>query len=149
MKSDSSIICRVTFKGAHILVGRPASEFACSRGRQPTDYVVQILADVSIMTQSIENENETGSRTFHISMDQLSASVIPNFQYVNLSEATPILNPTAVDCRVVYHTVGDGHVTFQEFSFDCESMTWKLVRSLLIKLLRYLPLSGFLHIFHI
>ncbi|KAL7553760.1 hypothetical protein ACHAWF_017551 [Thalassiosira exigua] len=122
---DSSIIFRATFKEAAILIGRPASEFTCSRGRKPTDYVIQILTSASVMSQSIENANSTGSRTFHISMNDFSART-SGFLHVEFSEEALLLYPTAIDCRVVYDTVGEGHVTSQDFSFHNEKLHWHL-----------------------
>ena len=60
----------------------------------------------------------------------LAASVNPHFQYVSMPD-DPMLS-TAVDCRMVHDTVGEGYVSSQDFSFDCESMFFTLVRLCLL-----------------
>ena len=104
--TDSSIIFRVTFRGATILVGRPASEFTCTRDKNrhssiPIDYVIQLLTNASIMAQSIENADASGSKTAHISLEDFSASINTDFQHVDLAEAPPMLSPIAADFRLV------------------------------------------------
>lgn len=147
-KRDSSVIVRVAFNQATMIIGRPASEFSTTtRSRKTEDYVIQFLSDVTIMTQSIENENETGTRTFYASLDEFSSSVNPDFQHVDVPEA-PILRPTAIDFRVVWDIVGDGNVSSQSYFFNCEAMDWilaphdtKVVTSVVRKTLEKLDLS--------
>lgn len=124
---DSSFIFRVTFQAASILVGRPASEFCCSRDRRglstkPVDYVVQLSTNVSIIFQSIENANASGSKTLHISMDNFSAAINSNFEH---SSGLPIIDPFGADFRSVYLTeaTSEGSILVsQDFSLDCESI---------------------------
>ena len=112
---DSSVIFRIAFSQATILVGRPASEFTWSRGRKPEDYVLQFKANASIMTQSIENENDIGSSTLHVSLEDFSAAINPDFQYLD-QPVSPILRPTSIDCRVVHDTF-KGQASSQKVSF--------------------------------
>lgn len=125
---DSSVIFRVTFSQATILIGRPASEFTSSRGRQPEDYVLLFKTNASIMTQSIEDENDVGSSTLHISLDDFSTAINPDFQNLDLPISL-ILCPTSIDCRLVYDTF-KGRATSQKLSFDCELMLWNLVSTM-------------------
>lgn len=127
---DSSVIFRVSFIHAAILIGRPASEFTTSRGRRPEDYVVQFKTNASIMTQSIENDNDIGSSTLHVSLEDFSAGINADFQYLDL-HVSPILLPTSIDCRLVYDTF-KGQTSSQKISFDCERMVWNLVSVLMI-----------------
>lgn len=126
---DSSVIFRITFSQATILVGRPASEFTWSRGRKPEDYVLQFKTNASIMTQSIENENDIGSSTLHVSLEDFSAAINPDFQHLD-QPVSPILRPTSIDCRVVHDTF-KGQASSQKVSFDCELMVWNLVSALM------------------
>lgn len=145
---DTSFIVRVTFNNATILVGRPASEFSSSYGKKPHDYVVQIEANASVMAQSVENEDGTGSRTLFFSSNPIYMNVAPSFhedcllrmddvnalqRHCHAPDAL-LLNPTAIDIRIVHHTVDNGQVSFQDFSFNCESMTWSVVSSAVLKL---------------
>jgi len=148
-KRDSSVIVRVAFNQATMIIGRPASEFSTTtRSKKTEDYVIQFLSDVTMMTQSIENENETGTRTFYASLDDLTSSVNPDFQHVDVPEA-PILRPAAIDFRVVWDTVGgDGSISSQSYFFNCEAMDWilaphdtKVVTSVVRKTLEKLDLS--------
>ena len=123
--TESSIIFRLTFKSVAILVGRPASDFYCPRDRKgqssaPTDHVVQILTNASVLFQSVENPDGSGSKTAHMSLEDFSASV--NTEFVRVESTPPILGPFAADFRAVYQTEREGSLVSQDFSFDCESI---------------------------
>ncbi len=126
---DSSVIFRVAFSQATILIGRPASEFTSSRGKQPEDYVVLFKTNASIMTQSVEND-DVGSRTLHVSFEDFSCAINSDFQHLDFP-VSPMLCPTSIDCRLVYDTF-KGQTSSQKLSFDCELMVWNLVSALLV-----------------
>jgi hypothetical protein len=124
--TDSSIIYRVTFKSASVLVGRPASEFISSRaskrsGAAPHDYVVQITSNTSVLIQSVENPDSSGSKTAHVSLEDLTASISRTWAESKGSKYS-LVSPTEVDFRAVYQTVDEGSVVSQDFSFNCESI---------------------------
>eukprot|EP00804_Cyclotella_cryptica_P006412 CCRYP_014275-RB/>CCRYP_014275-RB protein AED:0.05 eAED:0.05 QI:2525/1/1/1/0.91/0.84/13/302/2635 len=121
---DSSVIFRVTFKGVSLFVGRPASEFTSSRaskrhGSAPHDYVVQVPTNASVLVQSIENPDSSGSKTVHVSLEDFSASISKSWTDNTVSHK--VLSPTEFDFRAVYQTVDEGSVVCQDFSFNCES----------------------------
>jgi len=128
--NDSSIIYRVSFKRAVIFVGRPASEFTSSRtprrhGTVPKDNILEIITNASILIQSIENPDETGSKTAHVSLNNLFASV--SNTWIDTGTSDHVIIPTEVDFRAVYKTVERGLIVSQDFSFDCETLKCCLV----------------------
>ena len=123
ISNDSSLLFRVTMKDATILLGRPASDFSFHRNSKRSDYVIQILTKASFIGQSIENDDGSGSRTQHLSVNDFAASINSSFDRVELTSESPILvAPTSADVRVVYKTEGEGRAVSQDFSFDIESM---------------------------
>lgn len=126
--TDSSIIYRVAFEGASLFVGRPAAEFTTSKrhGAAPHDYVIQVLTNASILVQSIENADSSGSKTAHLSLQDLSASISNTWATTTRIE-NKCLSPSEVDLRAVYKTVEEGFVVSQDFSFDCESLKFCMV----------------------
>jgi hypothetical protein len=120
---DSSLLFRVTMKDATVLLGRPASDFFFRRNATRSDYVIQILTKASFIGQSIENDDGSGSRTLHLSVDDFAASINTTFDRVELNYKSPkLVAPTSADVRAVYKTVDEGRTVSQDFSFDVESM---------------------------
>jgi hypothetical protein len=72
------------------------------------------------MFQSIENSDATGTKTLHISIDNVSALINTEFERVRVSEAPPVLEPTGAEIRVVYSTENFGCVVSQDVSLDLE-----------------------------
>lgn len=123
ISKDSSLLFRVSMKDATILLGRPASDFSFHRNSTWSDYVIQILTKASFIGQSIENEDGSGSRTQHLSVNDFSASINSSFDRVDFSSKSPMLvAPTSADVRVVQKTVREGRAISQDFSFYIESM---------------------------
>ena len=126
--TDSSLLFRVAMKDATILLGRPASDFNFHRNSQRSDYVIQFLTKASFIGQSIENEDGTGSRTQHLSVNDFAASINKSFDRVELTNKSPMLvAPTSADVRVVHKTEREGRATSQDFSFDIESLRISVV----------------------
>jgi hypothetical protein len=125
--SDSSILFRVTMNQCTIMAGKPTSalEGAPNSPRKngaPSFVVIQIVSNALIMFQSIENPDSSGSKTLHVSVDNLSALVNREFRRVSLSEIPPMIEPTGAEFRVAYSTENFGCVVSQDISFDCESI---------------------------
>jgi hypothetical protein len=96
--------------------------------------VVQFLTNASVMVQSIENQDSSGSKTAHLSLDEFSASINTAFKHVDFSLSHPIMSPIAADFRAVYQTVNEGFVVSKDFSFDCESVKCCMVSRCFIPL---------------
>ena len=84
--------------------------------------VVQVLSNALIMFQSIENPDASGSKTLHVSLDNLSASVDTHFERVPTSQVGPMIGPTGAEFRVVYATENLGCVVSHDVSLDCEHL---------------------------
>jgi hypothetical protein len=82
--------------------------------------VIQVLSKSLIMFQSIENPDGSGSKTLHMSFDNLSVSMNTEFERVSVSEVPPAIGPTASEIRIVYATENLGCVVSQDVSLDCE-----------------------------
>ena len=72
------------------------------------------------MFQSIENADASGTKTLHISLENLSASVNTAFDHIPTSQIAPMIGPTGADFRVVYLTENLGCVVSHDSSLDCE-----------------------------
>jgi hypothetical protein len=123
---DSSILFRVTLHEMTLLAGHPLSVMEMYRpegnGNANISFaVVQVVANALLMFQSVENSNGSGSKTLHVSIDNLSASANTEF-YRLPSKLAPMIGPTATDFRVVYSTENLGSVVSQDFSLDCEAL---------------------------
>lgn len=126
---DSSILFKVTLNESTLLAGRPTTTPLTATTRNPSRQssspsyaVIQILSNALIMFQSIENPDATGTKTLHVSVDNVSALVNTEFERVSLTEAPPMIEPTGAEFRVVYATADFGCVVSQDVSVDCEAM---------------------------
>lgn len=96
---------------------------------RPLMQVTQILTNASVLVQSIENPDSSGSRTAHFSLDNLSASISEAWTENNSGGACQqVLFPTSIDLRAVYQTIEEGCPVRQDFSFDCDSIKCRMVR---------------------
>ena len=129
--SDSSLLIKVTVRDSTVLAGRPttANSNVSSSGkrfprrRKPVSFaVVQVMSNALIMFQSIENPDASGSKTLHVSFDNLSASVDTHFERVLTSQVGPMIGPTGAEFRVVYATENLGCVVSHDISLDCEHL---------------------------
>lgn len=121
--SDSSILFKVTLNESTLLAGRPTTAIERSpfqRDRGVSFAVVQVLSNALIMFQSIENPDATGTKTLHISVDNVSSLVNTEFERVSPAQAPPMIGPTGAEVRVVYATENFGCVVSQDVSLDCE-----------------------------
>jgi len=118
---DSSILFKVTLNDSTLLAGRPTSATNASpRSSSPSYAVIQLLSNALIMFQSIENPDATGTKTLHVSVDNVSALVNKEFERVALIDVPPMIEPTGAEFRVVYSTADFGCVVSQDISLDCE-----------------------------
>ncbi len=74
------------------------------------------------MFQSIENPDASGSKTLHVSVDDLSVLLNREFKRVSLNDAPPMIEPTGAEFRIVYSTENFGCVVSQDISIDCEAV---------------------------
>lgn len=82
--------------------------------------VVQILTNASVLVQSIENPDSSGSKTMHVSLEDLSASI--SNSWTDNRGSNKVVSPTELDFRAVYQTVDEGSMVCQDFSLNCESL---------------------------
>jgi len=75
-----------------------------------------------IMFQSIEDENGRGTKTLHVSAENLSASLNTKFQTSSLIEIPPIIPPTTAEIRLAFVTEDQGNLISQELSFVCDTI---------------------------
>ena len=66
--------------------------------------------------------HSSGSKTLHVSLDNLSASVDTHFERVPTSQVGPMIGPTGAEFRVVYATENSGCVVSHDVSLDCEHL---------------------------
>ena len=127
---DSSLLLKLTINKSMLLAGRPTAPKSSSAGgrlpprrRQFVSFaVVQVLSNVLIMFQSIENPDASGTKTLHVSLDKLSASVNTEFDNIPTSLIAPMIGPTGAEFRVVYTTENLGCVVSNDLSLDCEHL---------------------------
>jgi hypothetical protein len=93
-----------------------------TKGESKSHAVIQVLSKSLIMFQSIENPDGSGSKTLHMSLDNLSVSMNTEFERVSVSEVPPAIGPTASEIRIVYSTENLGCVVSQDVSLDCETV---------------------------
>jgi hypothetical protein len=126
--SDSSLNFKVTIKDGTILAGRPTTKHNSTRRvprslRQSYAFaVVHLMSNALIMFQSIENPDASGSKTLHISLDNLSASVNTAFDNIPASLASPMIGPTGAEFRITNSTENQGCVVSHDISLDCEHL---------------------------
>ena len=123
--SDSSILFKVTLRESALLAGRPIAPTGneyIRKGESKPHAIIQVLSKSLIMFQSIENPDGSGSKTVHMSLDNLSVSVNTEFERISVSEVPPAIGPTASEIRIVYATENLGCVVSQDVSLDCESV---------------------------
>ena len=123
-------------KDATVLVGRPyldtdltmrvpGSPHSRSFLNKQIDHsadVVQVLSTVLIMFQSCEDTNGSGSKTLHMSIEDLSAVLCSKYDPISVAEVSPILSPMAAEFRIMYATENQGSCVSQEFHLDCDSI---------------------------
>lgn len=127
---DSSLIVKVTVKDGCILAGRPTFSNSASKSnqkfrnsKQPYSFaVVQLISNALVMFQSIENADASGSKTLHVSLDNLSGNVDTEFEKIPLAQASPMIGPSAAEFRLVNATENLGCPVSNDVSIDCEKL---------------------------
>ncbi len=122
---DSSILMKVTLRESTLLVGRPtaAIERSPALHEQGVSFaVVQIISNALVMFQSVENADATGSKTVHLSVDNVSSLVNTDFECVPPSRAPPMIGPTGAEFRIVYSTECFGCIVSQDVSLNCDTI---------------------------
>lgn len=125
---DSSILFRLTLTESTLIAGRPTISIQKSPAELESALfaVVQIVSNVLVMFQSIENPDATGSKTLHVSVDNLSALVNTEFERVSPAHTPLVVEPTGAEFRIVYATENFGCVVSQDVSLDCDSVKSRL-----------------------
>ena len=120
---DSTLVFRLTMDDATILISSTIDDFRneeAERGEQVimSSEMLQVVSSALIMFQSVENDDDeaTGSKTFHLSLDDFSASLVG----ANDSSQR-VFDPSALEFRAVYSTQNHGSVVSQDFSLHGES----------------------------
>ena len=127
---DSSLIVKVTFKDGCILVGRPTLSISRSKcnsklpkSRHLNSFaVVQLTSNALVMFQSIENADASGSKTLHVSLDNLCGNVDTEFEKLSFAQASPMIGPSAAEFRLVNSTENSGCPVSNDISIDCEKI---------------------------
>eukprot|EP00980_Cylindrotheca_fusiformis_P028317 scaffold22592_cov129-Cylindrotheca_fusiformis.AAC.3 len=127
-QSDSSLLLKVTINDGTILAGRPTTKHNSGR-RIPRTFrqsyafaVAHLMSNALVMFQSIENPTASGSKTLHISLDNLSASVNTAFDNIPESLGSPMIGPTGAEFRITNSTENQGCVVSHDISLDCEHL---------------------------
>jgi hypothetical protein len=127
---DSSLIVKLTLMDGCLLAGRPTLSSPSNRStrkiprtRQPYSFaVVQVISNALIMFQSVENADASGSKTLHVSIDNLCGSVDTEFEKISLAQASPMIGPTGGEFRLVNSTENFGWAISNDVSVDCEHL---------------------------
>jgi hypothetical protein len=127
---DSSLIVKLTLKDGCLLVGRPTfsspnskSSKRSSRSRNSYSFaVVQVVSNVLAMFQSVENADSSGSKTLHVSLNNLCGSVDTEFEKMSFAQASPMIGPTDAEFRLVNGTENFGWAVSNDVSLDCEHL---------------------------
>jgi len=127
---DSSLIVKVTVKDGCILAGRPTFSSSASKSnwkfqnsKQSYSFaVVQLLSNALVMFQSIENADASGSKTLHVSLDNLCGNVDTEFEKMSIAHASPMIGPSAAEFRLVNATENLGSPVSNDVSIDCEKL---------------------------
>lgn len=124
---DSSFLLRITMNDCTILAGRPMLAPTTDRPAhagytQPSYAVIQLRSNALIMFQSIENPDATGTKTLHISVENVSASVGTKFDRISNDKAAIMIEPTGAEFRVAYSTEKFGCIVSQDISIDCDTV---------------------------
>ena len=129
--SDSSLIVKITAKDGCILAGRPTFSSPAKKLKQRFRYakqttysfaVVQVISNALVMFQSIENADASGSKTLHISLDNLCGSVDTDFEKMSPEKVSPMIGPSAAEFRLVIATENMGCPVSNDVSIDCEKL---------------------------
>ena len=126
--TDSSLIFKLTVKDGCILAGRPTFSSPVSKSsrkvqrlRQNYSFaVVQVVSNILVMFQSVENADTSGSKTLHVSLDNLCGTVDTEFEKLSLVQASPMIGPTGAEFRLVNRTENFGCPVSNDISLDCE-----------------------------
>ncbi|KAL3923336.1 MAG: hypothetical protein SGILL_001715, partial [Bacillariaceae sp.] len=127
---DSSLIVKLTLKDGCLLAGRPTFSIPTSKSgkrslKSKNSYsfaVVQVVSNALVMFQSVENADTSGSKTLHISLDNLCGSVDTEFEKMSLAQASPMIGPTDAEFRLVNNTENSGWAVSNDISLDCEHL---------------------------
>lgn len=140
---DSALFFRLTMNTATVLISGSTDSVVidvppsnAGRGQVQSDPIIlQVVSNALIMFQSIENDDEeaSGTKTLHISLQDLSAAVKGMTRDSSTtsstvsndvvdSDAQPVVEPSAAEFRIVYSTQNLGSVVSQDFSLHCDSV---------------------------
>ena len=127
---DSSLIVKVTARDGCILAGRPTFSGPVNKSKQRfrntrqsySFAVVQVISNALVMFQSIENADASGSKTLHVSLDNLCGSVDTEFEKMSPEQASPMIGPSAAEFRLVVATENMGCPVSNDVSIDCEKL---------------------------
>jgi hypothetical protein len=113
---ETSLVLKVSLERIAILIAGDIDGKDSPPGSTP---VIQMLSSALIMFQSVENCDASGSKTFHISLNDYSVAINSQFKPLPPSKLPPIIGPVAIDFRSVNDTENSGNVVSREISVTC------------------------------
>ncbi|KAL3925552.1 MAG: hypothetical protein SGILL_000326 [Bacillariaceae sp.] len=127
---DSSLIVKLTVNDGCLLAGRPTfasstykSGKRSSRNKNSYSFaVVQVVSNALVMFQSIENADSSGSKTLHVSLNNLCGGVDTEFEKMSMAQTSPMIGPTDAEFRLVNGTENFGWAVSNDVSLDCEHL---------------------------
>ena len=123
--NDSLLLLKIQMKNTIVIVGTHStidSECSESYDKERKTVAAQLFTNALIMFQSVENPDASGTRTLHVSLDDLSASLINKLDPVSIYECPPILSPLSAEFRAMYTTENLGELLSQDFFLGSESV---------------------------
>lgn len=116
---ETIFILKVSLSKIAVLVSGDIDNTTKPREDAP---VIQMLSSALIMFQSVEDSDGSGSKTFHVSLEDYSVSINSQFQPMSPSQLSPVLSPIAIDFRSVNSTQNSGIVMRREVSLSCDTL---------------------------
>ncbi len=113
------MILKVSLQKIAVLVARDPGVKSDSH---ESSHVIQLTSSALVMFQSIEDQDGSGSKIFHVSLKDYTASINPQFKPISLSRSSPILGPFAMEFRSVNYTENSGVVINREISVSCDTI---------------------------
>lgn len=133
---ETSLIVKVSLQKIAILV---VGDMRNDNGSSAPTQIIQILSSALIMFQSVEDQDGSGSKTFHVSLKDCAISTTENFKMVSRSLSSPIIGPVGMEFRSVNTTENSGVVVKREVSVSCGALSATLLGQdvlFIVKLLR-------------
>lgn len=123
-KEETSLIVKVSLEKIAMLV---AGEIDEKIQPNKSGHIIQVGSSALIMFQSVEDQEGSGSKTFHVSLKDYAVSMNPQFKATSTSHASPLIGPTQMEFRSVNTTENSGVVVSREVSVSCDALKASLL----------------------